>query len=138
MDIVVSFRHDVGQIPRERLQVEAHQMRFVSIPWRGKDDPRTEQVAEFLRLLRDNPDRKVFVHCKRGAERTGVMVAAYRISHDGWPPEQALVEMKAFGFRSRFRHLTQFVLQLPSLLLRDPHLRSVAWRPPTSRRDDAA
>jgi tyrosine-protein phosphatase SIW14 len=124
VDLVVSFRHDADQIARERLQVEAHHMRFVSIPWRGKDQPRTEHVAEFLRVLRDNPERKVFVHCKRGAERTGVMVAAYRISRDGWTPEQALAEMKAFRFRSRFRHLAQFVHQLPTLLLRDPHLRS--------------
>jgi protein tyrosine/serine phosphatase len=127
VDIVVNFRHEADQIARERLQVEAQHMRYVSIPWRGRDDPKTEQVAELLRLLRDNPDRTVFVHCQRGAERTGVMVASYRISHDGWPPQQALAEMKAFGFRSRFRHLTHFVLQLPSLLLRDPHLRAITW-----------
>ena len=27
-----------------------------------------------------------------------------------------------FGFRGRFRHLTHFILQLPSLLLQDPRL----------------
>ena len=124
IDIVVDLRHETGHIRGERRLVEAQGMRYVSIPWRGTDEPKVEQVAEFLSLLRDNPERRVFVHCRRGSERTGVMVACYRMSRDHWTPERALAEMQAFGFRSRFRHLTRFVREFPALLLRDPFLRS--------------
>ena len=51
--------------------------------------PKTEDVAHFLELLRASPDKKVFVHCERGAERTGVMVACYRISSERWTADQA-------------------------------------------------
>ena len=122
--IVVNLRHESGPIARERPLVENLGMRYVSIPWRGYDDPKTEQVAQFLRLLRDNPGRRVFVHCQRGAERTGVMVACYLISREQWPPERALAEMEAFGFRPRFAHLARFVREFPTLLRRDPVLRS--------------
>jgi protein tyrosine/serine phosphatase len=122
--IVVNLRHESGRIARERTLVENLGMRYVSIPWRGHDDPKTEQVAQFLRLLRDNPGRRVFVHCQRGAERTGVMVACYRISREQWAPERALAEMEAFGFRPRFAHLARFVREFPTLLLRDPVLGS--------------
>jgi protein tyrosine phosphatase (PTP) superfamily phosphohydrolase (DUF442 family) len=125
IDIVVNLRHETDTIRRERPLVEAQGMRYVSIPWRGWDEPKVEQVAQFLSLLRDHPDRRVFVHCRRGSERTGVMVASYRMSRDHWTPEQALAEMEAFGFRSRFSHLTRFVHRFPALLLRDPVLRSV-------------
>ena len=102
-------------------------MRYVSIPWRGKQDPNTGQVAEFLELIHDNAARKVFVHCERGAERTGVMVACYRMTRDLWKPDQALAEMEKFGFRGlRFGHLKRFVREFPALLLRDPFLRNVA------------
>jgi protein tyrosine phosphatase (PTP) superfamily phosphohydrolase (DUF442 family) len=124
--IVVNFRHESGRIARERTLVERLGMHYVSIPWRGHDDPNPVQVAQFLRLLRDNPQRKVFVHCQRGAERTGVMVACYRISREQWIPEQAQAEMEAFGFRRRFAHLTRFVREFPSLLLRDPVLKSIS------------
>lgn len=120
--IVVNLRHEGGRIARERTLVQDLGMRYVSIPWRGHDDPKTGQVAQFLRLLQDNPGLKVFVHCERGAERTGVMVACYRISGEQWPPERALAEMEAFGFRRRFAHLTRFVREFPAIMARDPLL----------------
>lgn len=135
IDIVVNLRDETDEIARERKLVEALGMRFVSIPWRGKQDPKTEQVSEFLGLLRDNPERKVFVHCRRGAERTGVMVACYRMSRDLWSPDQALAEMEKYGFRGlRFGHLKQFVRNFPTLLLSDPFLKTLAQPPVPSAR----
>ncbi|MBI3485085.1 MAG: hypothetical protein HY012_08040, partial [Acidobacteria bacterium] len=104
VEIVVSFREDPAQIVAERRAVEALGMRFVSIPWPSFDSPRNAQVAEFLGLLRANPGKKIFAHCQRGAERTGVMVAAFRIAAEQWPPQQALDEMEVFGFRGFWFH----------------------------------
>ena len=127
VDIVVNMRDEPNEIARERTLVEAQGMTYVSIPWRGKQDPNPEQVAQFLKVMREHPDRKVFVHCERGAERTGVMVACYRMSSEGWTPDRALGEMEKFGFRGlRFGHLKRFVREFPALLLRDPVLKSLA------------
>lgn len=124
--IVVNLRHEPDQIARERSLVEQQGMQYVSIAWRGKQDPTTGQVAQFLNLLRTNPDTKVFVHCERGAERTGVMVACYRISKEGWTADQALNEMEAFRFRGlSFGHLKRFVRAFPSLLRTDPFLKTL-------------
>jgi protein tyrosine phosphatase (PTP) superfamily phosphohydrolase (DUF442 family) len=121
IDIVVNLRHETDRIARERALVEGLGMRYGSIPWQGKDNPSTEQVAQFLKLLHDNPNRKVFVHCRRGAERTGVFVACYRIAREHWTSEQALAEMERFGFRGlRFGHLKRFVRAFPTLLLGEP------------------
>ena len=123
IDIVVNLRNDTGEIAREQTLVEKQGMQYVSIPWRGSNNPSIEQIVQFLELLRANPDKKVFVHCERGAERTGVMVASYRISHDSWSGEQALNEMERFGFREmRFAHLKKFVRDFPSVFLSDPTL----------------
>jgi protein tyrosine phosphatase (PTP) superfamily phosphohydrolase (DUF442 family) len=114
IEIIVNFRDEPQKIESERQRVQRLGMRYVSIPWRGKDDPNDSQVAAFLHLLRENAGEKVFVHCRRGSERTGVMVAAFRISEQGWTSAQALQEMEAFGFRGFwFRHLKKYVKQLP-------------------------
>ena len=127
ISIVVNLRHEPDEIARERSLVERQGMQYVSIPWRGKLDPKTEQVAQFLNLLRRNPDKKVFVHCERGAERTGVMVACYRISNERWTADRALNEMEAFRFRGlRFAHLKKYVRTFPALLLTDPLLKILA------------
>ena len=114
VDIVANLRNETGHIAREHALVNAHGMRYVSIPWEGRHTPSAEQVAQFLKLLHANADRKVFVHCRRGAERTGVFVACYRIAREHWTPEQALAEMERFRFRGlRFGHLKRFVRSFP-------------------------
>jgi len=57
-------------------------------------------MAQFLRLLHDNHVKKVFVHCQTGDDRTGMMIAAYRMTEQGWTAEEAMKEMEAYGFTS--------------------------------------
>lgn len=131
VDIVVNLRDGKDDISRERVKVEAQGMQYVSIPWSGFDSPNNQQIAQFLELLRAHPDKKVFVHCQRGAERTGVMVACYRISAEKWTSQQALDEMEEFRFRGFwFRNLKKYVKEFPSLLSSDPYLRKAAASSP--------
>src|SRR5262249_13549797 len=89
----------------------------------GWSTPEDEQVAEFLSLFRESPRRKIFVHCWLGGDRTGVFIAIYRITFDGWKPEQALEEMEAFHFKG-FWHpaMKNFIRQFPERLARSPAL----------------
>jgi protein tyrosine/serine phosphatase len=49
----------------------------------------------------------VFVHCHRGADRTGAMVAFYRIARQGWDTIRAEREARDVGMRSWYRGLQQ-------------------------------
>jgi len=69
-------------------------VRFEMEPWRGD----TEEVVEFLKVVTDTNNLPVFVHCERGADRTGMICAMYRITVGGWTKEQAIDEMKNGGF----------------------------------------
>jgi hypothetical protein len=40
----------------------------------------------------------LYVHCLHGQDRTGLGVAAYRVTYGGWTKAQAEVEMLACGF----------------------------------------
>jgi tyrosine-protein phosphatase SIW14 len=42
--------------------------------------------------------KPVAVHCWHGSDRTGAVIAAWRVAVDGWPPAEALDEMVAGGF----------------------------------------
>lgn len=72
-------------------------MRFVSLPMPNVGRPTGEQIARALEIIDDPANAPVFVHCKRGADRTGVLIAAYRIKHDGWTDEQAITEANRHG-----------------------------------------
>lgn len=50
-----------------------------------------DRVARFIAITRSQP-KPIYVHCRAGRNRTGVMVAAYRI-FNGMPIEDAIAEM---------------------------------------------
>jgi protein-tyrosine phosphatase len=41
----------------------------------------------------------VFVHCKRGADRTGAVVGLYRVLRQDWSVDRAYDEARAIGMR---------------------------------------
>jgi protein tyrosine phosphatase (PTP) superfamily phosphohydrolase (DUF442 family) len=82
---------------KERDQVSRLGMRYVSIPWHCPF-PKDIVFARFLALIRENPDKKIFVHCRLGDDRVGMMIASYRMAEEGWTAQQAMEEMKRDGF----------------------------------------
>ncbi len=88
-------------------------LRYESIPvntWELKE----EDAVRFLKIVTDPAKTPVLVHCQHGADRTGTMVAAYRIFLCGWTKEEALKEMTegGFGFHSVWKNLIRFVENL--------------------------
>jgi uncharacterized protein (TIGR01244 family) len=103
----------------ERASEEAG-LAYEEIPmraWRVRDD----QVVRFLRLATDPARRPLFVHCRRGADRTGVLVAVYRIVVQGWEREEALREMVegGYGFNRLWSNLERYVLRFDTDAIRE-------------------
>jgi protein tyrosine phosphatase (PTP) superfamily phosphohydrolase (DUF442 family) len=86
-----------GDNKQEEAIVKKLGMQYVSIPSHCPF-PKDETFAKFLRVLRENPGKKAFVHCRLGADRTGMAVASYRMAEEGWSAEEAMKEMQSFGF----------------------------------------
>ena len=63
-------------------------------PWHAED----ADVIGFLKLAANTNNLPLFVHCQRGADRTGMVCAMYRIALCGWTKQEAIQEMEAGGF----------------------------------------
>jgi tyrosine-protein phosphatase SIW14 len=110
---------------QERLRAESLGMHFISIPVGGFSIPSSEQLAEFFSLVREAPLQRIFVHCEYGQDRTGVFIASYRIAFEHWSSDQALSEMRAFGFNRHWHpSMVSFVLTFPDRLDTDAVLKS--------------
>ena len=90
--LVIDLREYDQRSVAEEKQVTAAGMRYVNVPMSGLTPPTSEQINKVLDLMEDPSAGPVFVHCKRGADRTGAVVAAYRIEHDSWDNNRALAE----------------------------------------------
>jgi len=69
-----------------------------------------DEVIAALRVIRQAPG-PVLVHCLHGADRTGTIIAMYRIVEQGWEKEAAIAEMTGggFGFHAVFNNLPDYV-----------------------------
>ena len=112
---VVDLRGNRGPVASERRVVESLGMRFIDIPVPGSSPPTNVQVAEFLKLFKADPEQKIFVHCYLGEDRSGVMVAAYRIAQQNWTVDQAFTEMLSFGFHNHlYPAMKSYVRNFPA------------------------
>jgi len=101
---VINLRGVSDETRTEQTEAEAAGMRYFNIPMSGLGRPSDEQVERAMSIIDNRENWPVFVHCQRGADRTGVIIAVYRISRDHWTEEQAIAEAKRFGMaRLQFR-----------------------------------
>jgi protein tyrosine/serine phosphatase len=94
---VVDLRGPEHSEAAEKKIVEEDGMRYVGIPMRGMTSPTDKQISDALKLMNDPASGPVFIHCRRGADRTGAVIACYRISHDHWDTARAQDEANNFG-----------------------------------------
>jgi protein-tyrosine phosphatase len=127
---IVDLRGNSGPVAWERAQAESLGMRFVNIPVLGWSAPDDAKVAQFLKVVQQDPAQKIFVHCYYGEDRTGVMVATYRIAQQNWTPEQAAAEMNSFGFHYHlYLGMKSYVREFPARFAADPVFASLRTKP---------
>ena len=94
---IVNLRGEDEISRDEQKEAETAGLRYFNISMPGLSAPSDEQVSRAMAII-DNPENQpVFIHCKRGSDRTGTIAAVYRISHEGWNAERALTEAKRYG-----------------------------------------
>jgi tyrosine-protein phosphatase SIW14 len=107
---IVDLREDDPRGKDEKKLVKALGMRYVNVPMKGMKTPSDKQIVRALKVLGDDKSAPVFVHCKRGADRTGVVVACYRMEHDHWGRQQSLQEARDLGMSWYQFPLIRYVL----------------------------
>ncbi len=74
--------------------------------------PEEEDLVQFLKILADPANQPVFVHCQHGADRTGYVVASYRIVEQGWNFDEANEELNNFNFHKIWVRVPQALKDL--------------------------
>ncbi len=72
----------------------------------------TDEIIAALTLIKAHESEgPILVHCQHGADRTGVVIAMYRILYQGWSKEQAIDEMKngGYNFHAIFFNIPSFI-----------------------------
>ena len=97
------FHSDWDKIKKAGLLVEEVNVK----PWHIED----EDVIRVLRIIKKRENGPFLMHCWRGADRLGLMVAMFRIVEQGWTKDEAIDEMVngGYGFHETWSNIIEYV-----------------------------
>jgi protein tyrosine/serine phosphatase len=101
-----AFHNDKSIVVSTNLRLE----RIPFKTWRAQ----TEDMVRFLKIVANTNNGPFLVHCQHGADRTGTMVAVYRMAVQGWSKDAAINEMTkgGFGYHSVWKNLPKYIKSL--------------------------
>ena len=88
---------DRREAEREAAWAEDLGIKHLWMPMSPIAAPTYEQVEDALDAIVATNDLPLLVHCKRGADRTGIVIAAYRLRYEDWTLAQATAELRSLG-----------------------------------------
>jgi tyrosine-protein phosphatase SIW14 len=95
---IINLRGEDKNSLREKVWAEKANIKFISVNLSNWFEPKTADIEQIIKEIDAAANQPVFVHCKRGADRTGTIIAVYRITHDKYTAKQAIEEAKKFDF----------------------------------------
>jgi protein tyrosine/serine phosphatase len=94
---IINLRGEGDLAREEQKEAEATGLRYFSFPLSRMGRPSDETIMRIISIIDSSENQPVFIHCKLGSDRTGLVVAMHRLLHDGWTDKQAITEAKSLG-----------------------------------------
>lgn len=82
----------------ERKYADALGIRMVSIPMHPWVVPSDRKLNHILEEIQDPANQPIYLHCRHGKDRTGLVFGIFRVEVQGWDPREAYSEMREIGF----------------------------------------
>ena len=96
---IINLRDDDENAKTEAQEAQAAGLHYFNLPFSRIGRPNDTEIERVLSLIDAKENGVVFVHCHKGEDRTGMIIALYRISRDGWTDHDAIEEAKRFGMK---------------------------------------
>jgi protein tyrosine/serine phosphatase len=95
---ILNIDNEAKPIAIEKGWAQALGIQYVSIPLSGFLAPTDAQMDGVFKVIHDPSNYPIFLHCKHGEDRTGLVVGLFRYNDEHWSAQAAYDEMLAYGF----------------------------------------
>ena len=112
---VLNLEDDGGAIDEEKKNAAELGLEEVVLSMTGSANPDSATVRSALALLAEPANFPIFVHCKKGMDRTGAIIAMHRVFNEGWSAKDAHDEMLDRGFDTTLKLMESYVGQKTGL-----------------------
>jgi protein tyrosine/serine phosphatase len=94
---IINLTHNTKQFEYEKSLAKEYGFTVINIPFSVYTWPEDEKVLLFLKTALDHKNAPIFVHCSNGRDRTGMLIAVYRVIVEKWQPKVAYQEACDYG-----------------------------------------
>jgi len=99
INTIINLRGAGPHTRADEAEAKSWGLNYFNIPLPVWGRPRDAAVRRIMEIARAPENGRVFIHCKDGVDRTGVIVALNRITWEGWSTEAATAEAVRLGMR---------------------------------------
>ena len=112
IDTIIDFTNgndSLGNINYEERTAKSLGMSYINLPFSPSENPPEEHIEKFFKIVeharKDN--KKVYIHCQRGHDRTGLFASMYKLKYNIADIETCIREMLEYGHnRNYISHIT--------------------------------
>jgi protein tyrosine phosphatase (PTP) superfamily phosphohydrolase (DUF442 family) len=133
INTVVNLRGADALTRTDEAEARALGLNYFNIPlpvWGRPDDASVKRVMQIVSAPESG---RVFIHCKDGVDRTGMIVALYRMTREDWSPDVAIDEAMRSGMRRNQYWMRDYINDYYARLQRKPGDEA---KPGDERHDD--
>ncbi|MEZ4750453.1 MAG: tyrosine-protein phosphatase [Bdellovibrionota bacterium] len=95
-------------VASEAKAVKKAGMQFLSLPMSVYKAPSDREMNTILDWLSDPKLQPVFVHCRHGEDRSGLVIGVFRVEEMDWEAKKAHKEMLQKGFHTQYQALEDY------------------------------
>jgi len=99
INTIINLRGASKRTRAEEAEARALGFNYFNVALPNWGRPQETRVERILALIDAPENGRVLIYCRSGVDRTGMIVAIYRMTHDGWSSHQALAEADRSGMR---------------------------------------
>ncbi len=99
INTVINLRGTNAQTRADEAEARSLGLNYFNIPLPIWGRPSDADIKRVLEIVNAPESGRVFVHCRDGFDRTGMIVALHRIGQESWSREMATAETDRFGMR---------------------------------------
>lgn len=99
VNTIINLRGASERTRSDEAEAAAQGLRYFNLPLPTWGRPEDGPMSKIMEVISAPESGRVFIHCKDGVDRTGTVVALYRITAEGWSAEAATAEARGRGMR---------------------------------------
>lgn len=94
---VVNLRAADERARADEARAQTAGLRYFNVAMPAHARPSNDQIEQVLSIIKNPENESVFIYCRRGADRTGTVIAVYRLENEGWTIDRAQQEADESG-----------------------------------------